>query len=678
MNSYEMNKFEIFPWSVNFETGIKQIDEQHKKLVGIINLLAANLVNGSADIILNEIFNDLAKYADFHFKEEEKIWLKYFKDDSWHLEHDTTHTSFIEEVVTIKNNKDNKHLDDVIQEIISFLTHWLAYHILESDKRMSIAVHAIEEGSSIEEAKVKADNEMSSSVTLLINTILTMYENISMRTLDLMREQSLRIQAEEALSKSEERWKFILEGGANNVWDWDIKNNKIYQSEEGISLFEIVGKNIKHTQVNSTIHPEDVHRVESDFQDHIDGKTEFFINKHRVIRKDGTWSWVLSRGKVVSIDEDGKALRIIGTHSDITERELASLIYKNSSQAICVCDLNKNVVSINPSFEKITGYKEKNIIGKKPHFFLSEIHNEKFYAEMWETINSCGYWSGEIYSEKENDEIYLISMEISSVKDFNGKVDYYFALFNDITEAHEHRKEREQQKEYLLQQSRMVQMGEMISMIAHQWRQPISAVSMAVNGVKLRKETNTLDDEYLDKKLDNINNYIQHMSETIDDFRNFYKPNKQKEKVDLSEAMKASLNIINYGLVEDNIKVITTYEDIGLVESYKNELMQVFLNILKNSRDAISEREISEPKIIIEIKKSGNKGYDIFMSDNAGGIKETILDKIFDPYFSTKDEFNGTGLGLYMSKNIINEHCHGSITVKNTPDGTLFKIFIPR
>ena len=135
MNIDDIGAFEIFPWNSNFEVGIEQIDNQHKELVRIINLLAANLVNGSNDVVLNKIFNSLANYADYHFKEEEEIWSKYFNNDEWHSEHDTTHSSFIEDVLKIKGNEDNKPLDDVIGDIISYLTHWLAYHILESDRK---------------------------------------------------------------------------------------------------------------------------------------------------------------------------------------------------------------------------------------------------------------------------------------------------------------------------------------------------------------------------------------------------------------------------------------------------------------------------------------------------------------------------------------------------------------
>lgn len=195
--------FEIFPWDKNFETGIDLIDEQHKQLVHLLNKLAAHLANHSDDIVMNDIFSELADYADYHFKSEEAIWDKHFGGDDWNVDHHKTHTSFIEQVVEIKNNKDNKSLDEVLYETVSFLSKWLAYHILDSDKRLAIAVKNMMRGVDIEKAKSQANEEMSGSMKVIVNTVLSMYDTLSTRTLDLMREKTLRIETEKALEKEE-------------------------------------------------------------------------------------------------------------------------------------------------------------------------------------------------------------------------------------------------------------------------------------------------------------------------------------------------------------------------------------------------------------------------------------------------------------------------------------------
>lgn len=424
----EIEIFEIFPWCKNFETGIQGIDEQHKKLVEILNRLAGHLANMSNEIILNNIFDELAAYADYHFSSEEKIWCEYFADDSWYSEHKDTHGTFIGDVLKLKNS--DKTLDETILDIVSFLSQWLAYHILDTDKRMAKGVLAMQEGLSLEDAKARADAEMQGSMRVLINTVLTMYDSLSTRTLDLMREKTLRKRAEEELKLSQERWEFVLEGGSENVWDWDIENDAL-KSDTELSSFEVVGRG---EDTLSRIHEDDIARVQKDFQDHLDGKTEFYINKHRVLRDNGGWSWVLSRGKIVARNAQGDAIRMVGTHSDVTERELAALIYKNSSQAMFVSDVNNTIISVNPAFCKITGYCEAEIIGKSPSYISSGQHDEAFYKKLWERLIEEGSWNGEIWNRRKSGETYPEALTINAVRNVHGDIDHFVALFTDNTE----------------------------------------------------------------------------------------------------------------------------------------------------------------------------------------------------------------------------------------------------
>ena len=426
--------FEIFPWNENFETGIELIDEQHKQLVHILNRLAANLANLSTPVILNEIFDELAEYADYHFKAEESIWLDSFKNDEWLTNHEQTHGSFINKVIDIKNNQDDKPLDDIIYDIVAFLSKWLAFHILDTDKRMALAVLALKSGSTLVEAKALSEEGMRGSMETVISTVLTMYSALSARTLDLMREKNLRRQAERALQVSEERWKFILDGDKENIWDLNLEHDSKYVSKDEVSIIDIIQDKMKNKGNISRIHPEDIDSVKSDFLDHLQGNTEFYTNRHRVLKNNGCCSWVLSRGKVVSRNENGKPLRMVGTHSDITERELASIIYRNSSQGMVITDISNNIISINSAFTEITGYNETDILGKNPSILSSGKHGEKFYQDMWETLNTSGKWSSEIYNKHKDGHLYCEFISINVVKNELGAIDYYVSLFNDITE----------------------------------------------------------------------------------------------------------------------------------------------------------------------------------------------------------------------------------------------------
>jgi len=227
----------------------------------------------------------------------------------------------------------------------------------------------------------------------------------------------------------------------------------------------------------------------------------------------------------------------------------------------------------------------------------------------------------------------------------------------------------------LLQQSKLAQMGEMISMIAHQWRQPLSAISSTVNSMILKSAMGEYDESYFRKKLGNISEYTQHLSNTIDDFRNFFKQNKEKKSVTIEELVEDSLKIIENSLNSFDIKVIKQYNLNRNIDTYPNELRQVILNLLKNSEDIFKESNMVNKTITIKTYLE-DKDHILKISDNAGGIPEDIIEKIFDPYFSTKIEKDGTGLGLYMSKVIVEDHCGGQIVVSNENGGASFKVII--
>jgi len=188
---------EIFPWNDNFVTGIATIDEQHQELVRLINLLASHVAYQSGTPEIEAVFEQLKKYADYHFRTEEAIWQKYLKGDDWFEEHQQVHEGFLGDVLGIKEKDSEQPLDVVLEDILSFLTHWLAFHILDSDKRMANVILAMEAGETREQAKQTSTNQMNGAMRALIETILGMYDNLSVRTLQLIKEiaERERIQA---------------------------------------------------------------------------------------------------------------------------------------------------------------------------------------------------------------------------------------------------------------------------------------------------------------------------------------------------------------------------------------------------------------------------------------------------------------------------------------------------
>jgi len=245
-------------------------------------------------------------------------------------------------------------------------------------------------------------------------------------------------------------------------------------------------------------------------------------------------------------------------------------------------------------------------------------------------------------------------------------------LENRVNEEIEKNRQKDKQ---LFYQTKLAQMGEMMSMIAHQWRQPLSSISATAMNVNIKAKMDKIDKKFIIEKMNSINQYTNYLSETIEDFRNFFKPAKQKELVTFDEILNSVGNIIGNSLINHNIQLNIDIRYKGKFYIYANELKQVLLNILKNAEDIFIERDIKERIIDIKVYKVDN---DILIKiiDNAGGIEEDNIDKIFDPYFSTKSFKNGTGLGLYMSKIIVEKHLEGKISVYNDEFGAIFEILI--
>ncbi|KIM06621.1 MAG: hypothetical protein KU38_12735 [Sulfurovum sp. FS08-3] len=232
----------------------------------------------------------------------------------------------------------------------------------------------------------------------------------------------------------------------------------------------------------------------------------------------------------------------------------------------------------------------------------------------------------------------------------------------------------------LQQQSKLAQMGEMISMIAHQWRQPLSSMSNIVANlqIKLLMQPDKQEHNYsrlLNEEFKAIMDLIQNLSSTIDDFRSFYKPSKAKQVVTLQEPIKKALNIVNASLEAKEIAIKERLSVNRPIALYTNEIIQVILNIIKNSEDNFIEKKTPYPLIEISTTQEESRVI-ITLCDNGGGIDSDILNRIFDPYFSTKSDKNGTGLGLYMSKIIIEEHHKGKLEVYNQNGGVCFRIIL--
>ncbi len=224
----------------------------------------------------------------------------------------------------------------------------------------------------------------------------------------------------------------------------------------------------------------------------------------------------------------------------------------------------------------------------------------------------------------------------------------------------------------MLNQSRFAQMGQIINMITHQWRQPLNTLSLINHTIFSKYKKDKITENELKELKEKANLQIQQMSNTIDDFKDFFKPKKEKSIFLLNDIIHNLLNIVKPIFNKSKIEIVTIQTQDIYVEGYSNELAQAILNILYNAKDALIENKIEAKLLVIELKEKDNKAI-LSIKDNAGGIPEDIIQDIFNSYFSTKGK-NGTGIGLYISKIIIEQHMHGKIIAINENDGAIFQI----
>ncbi|MBV5320773.1 MAG: PAS domain S-box protein [Sulfuricurvum sp.] len=397
---------------------------------------------------------------------------------------------------------------------------------------------------------------------------------------------------------------------------------------------------------------------------------------------DGTQVYLFTV-KSPLINSVGKILGLVGNSANVTELRIAEealtqkkkeleTILQEAPNPIMLHNENGEVVMVNHVWQSLSGYRyeeintvekwaEKACAKNKPlmHQYMDILYSLQHKIDMGEAS---------VTTKGGNTLIWQFSSAPLGIID--GKRTVVTSAM-DITEL-------KKKDEMMMAQSRHAAMGEMIGMIAHQWRQPIAGIAMDANNMLIDIAFETFNNDSAEGYAQDILEQTKHLSKTIDDFRNFFKPDKAVATVKVENIMDETLLIVKESIVNHAIKLVTSYESESYIDAYPRELMQVFVNVINNARDSLVLNNIDYG--VIEIRTYDDEQYvNTEICDNGGGIDESILPKIFDPYFSTKDEKTGTGLGLYMSKMIVEEHLHGIIEASNNNNnGACFKIRLLR
>lgn len=396
--------------------------------------------------------------------------------------------------------------------------------------------------------------------------------------------------------------------------------------------------------------------------------------------------------------------------------------YKNAIEAsniVSKTDINGIITFVNDEFCRIFEYSREELIGKNHNIVRHPDVPSDAFKNLWDTILSKKTYKSTVKNLSKSGKTIYVNTTVTPIINKQGIIEEFIAIRYEVTKSIEltnqlqlkekeledlnntlERRVKEQTHELLVlnrnlevkikeevennrkkdrllyQQSRLAAMGEMIGNIAHQWRQPLSELGITI--YKMKKLFTSRGDEFdFLETYDHSRDVIKKMSNTIEDFRNFFNPNKVKENFLILDAVSETLNIMKGTLTRHNITVKVHDKSCVKINGYLSEFTQVLINLINNSKDAFKQKEIKNRQIDIKISKDDKNNAILSFSDNAKGIEEKIIDKIFDPYFTTKHSSIGTGLGLYMSRMIIKNSMSGDIFATNLKDGVTFSIIIP-
>ena len=338
------------------------------------------------------------------------------------------------------------------------------------------------------------------------------------------------------------------------------------------------------------------------------------------------------------------------------------MVTNTNTNAIIAVNEKFEILTFNKSAQRIFGYSADEMLNTTllddriipTEYLQKHIEGIKNFVKTGKLKHKSVVF--ELEGKNKAQKVFPIKISFGIKIEKNSKI--VVANIQDITQ--------EKEKDALImEQSRFAAMGEMIGNIAHQWRQPLSSISTIASGAKLRYNNNILSDEELNETFVKIQEHTKHLSKTIDDFRDFFRHNKVEELFNVCDVIEKSITLTEASYKDHNIQLryIKSKDKIMLMGN-SGELSQVFLNILNNSKDALLEKDIKDK--LVSFNMDEIDGYVVIkIIDNAGGIPEDIIERVFDPYFTTKHKSQGTGIGLFMSKKIIMQKFDGEITVKN-------------
>jgi PAS domain S-box-containing protein len=493
-----------------------------------------------------------------------------------------------------------------------------------------------------------------------------------------------RLQSERALRASEERWQFALEGSGDGVWDWDVVGGTVYLSRRWHEMLGyrvgVIGPGFG--AVEELIHPEDRVGASRALAECIRGQVGSYEYELRLRCADGTYRWVLARGRVVERSPSGAAVRMIGTHSDVTERrranerlQLLDTAIEAMPVGVVITDREGRIQWVNGGFCRMTGYTAADVIGLPTSIQKSGRHPPEFYQTLWQTIQRGEVWAGEIINRRKDGSEYFEDVVIAPVAFGRGGVTHYIAMKQDIT-----RQQRLEQQ--LARAQRLESIGLLASGIAHDLNNVLTPITVSIEFLK-----EDFPDHHAQARLDLIGQAAQRGAGIVRQVLTFARgEGAERRLIDPNVVLKEIAHFARETLPR-NIEVrVDGLQPGALIEGDMTQLHQALLNLLLNARDAMPNGGtlgLRRADVQVDEESARERGIkpglyvEITVIDSGTGIAPDVMDRIFDPFFTTKPRGQGTGLGLSAVYGVARSH-GGLVDVISEPNqGSAFVLLLP-
>ncbi|AXX88334.1 PAS sensor-containing two-component system histidine kinase [Malaciobacter marinus] len=507
-----------------------------------------------------------------------------------------------------------------------------------------------------------------------------------------------RLETKNSLYKKwKERYELAIIASNDGLWDINLDTKEIFFSNRWLEMFGYKRGRVENfDEWLELIHVDDRPKVNYRFNEHLIGRTEHFLCEYRLRTFDNNYKWVFVRGKAFNTSTK-KSNRMLMMSMDIDQSKKLTNELQNVELLVEMGKIvifkwnNDDNLSVDYVSKSINSYGYETQEFNYSINYIDVIHEDDIKPlkqRIKKAIEKDDYFFTIIYrvKDKKGNTKWVFNRTIL-LKDHFGKVTHLYGYINDITKMKmteeelkqkiEDEVEKNVEKDRLLaHQSKLASMGEVLGSIAHQWRQPLNNINLLVHFIRDNYGNFTKDE--LNDSIKSAKVQIDYMSQTIDDFRNFYKPTKDKEIFDIKKSIEACIKIVKGQLEKANATIELIGDDVK-IHGYQSEFQQVVVNILNNASEAAIiklEQEKFNPIIQVRVTKIENN-VKVTLKNNCGEVEQEILERMFEPYFTTKFEDQGTGIGLYMAKTIIEKNMNGKIEVTNIDKGVKFRIILP-